>query len=518
MAAIALPYHSNPYNWTTIASRKNRTTMKKNNINKWIDILLRDGSGLAQNIFSFFDLYTYVELRCTSRILDKYVLHYIQNNPIYDPATRIYDIKNFMMLFPFATAIALPAHYTSHTMLSDDVFVGSKIRYMYFYGVDFGNIPDFNPANFTGVDTLYMHNCVVYDDYFFSCMQNVRLLSLCELRVHVSGLTCFQHLQSLEYLDISHVHGLISVDCFEYLDGITTFRATYSNDVTDALIAVLTRSGCLQELDISGCTNQLLTIASIPLLKTVPVLHVTGSNVEFETCDVCGRERSISEIPYHLINQCNMNCQQCNQSIEICNESRHLAKECTQNFIECYECGDMVLGKNLGRHRRRCMNRLVTCTLCSDTEPYCKKDFHSHMQNYEENSFKHFQSLEQEKALLISNLAVLQQKIDNLIYDAHTVRFKLHEHRIPSKHTVFIRQMEQNVAKHANKPLKQLYLECSMMTQLFDMRQKHKNTIERILDEQEEKYRRKEEAYWDRQSYSTGDICDDIRARRRGRW
>jgi hypothetical protein len=438
---------------------------------------------------------------------------------VYDPATCIYDIKNFMMLFPFATAIELPAHYTSHTMLSDDVFVGSKIRYMYFYGIDFGKIPDFNPANFTGVDTLYMHNCVVYDDNFFSCMQNVRLLSLRELRVHVSGLTCFPHLHNLEYLDISHVHGLIPDECFEYLDGITTFHATYSNDVTDALIAVLTRSGCLQELDISGCKNPLLTIASIPLLKTVPLLHVTGSNVEFETCDVCGRERSIDNISYHLINECNMNCQQCNQSIEIYNERRHLAKECTQNFIECNECGDMVLGKNMRRHRKRCMNRLVTCTLCSDTEPYWKKDFHSHMQNYEENSFKHFQSLKQKKALLISDLETLQQEIDALIAYAPPTHLRLlGNSSIPSKHTLFIRQMEQNVAKHANKPLKQLYLECNMMTQLFAMRQKHKNTIERILDEQEEKYRRKEEAYWDRQSYSTGDICDDIRARRRGRW
>ena len=528
MAAIALPYHSNPYNWTHIVSRKNRSTMKKNNINKWIDQLLRDGNGFAHNLFKFFDLHQFIELRCTTRILDTYVLYYIQNNPIFDPTTPVRDIKNFMLLFPHAMALAIPWQHNNHMMLEPNIFVGSKIRCIDLYGVDFTKIPDFNPANFTNVKKLCLQHCTIDGENSFSCMQNVCSLVLSSSRVYTSSLDCLPYLQNLEHLDISYVSGFIFDTCLEYLDGITSFHAKYSEDVTDALIAVITRSGCLMELDITGCRSLELTVASIPLLKTVPFLTVNLSKVEFENCDVCGRERSISNIAYHLMYECNMNCQLCNESIEICNESRHLVTECTQNHIECSDCGVMILGKNHRRHRGRCMNRLITCTHCCDMEPYSKKDFCFHLQNYEENSFEHFKSLRQKKALLNTDLDDLQQKINDMIWDTPAIQLRLRTlggkssalprtHHIPPKHTMFMRQMERNIAKHAKKPLKQLYVECNMKTQLLAMREKYKNQIEHIIEELDEQCRQDEDEYWSHRSYMY-DIDDHLRERRRDLW
>jgi hypothetical protein len=484
--------------------------MKRNNINKWIDMLERSGNGFARMLFSFFDLHQYVELRCTTRILDKYVLYYIQNNPIFDPTTPVRDIKNFLRLFPHATAIALPWQHNIHMMLQPNIFVGSNIRYIDLHGVDFRYIPDFNPANFTNVETLYLHNCTIASEHFFTCMQNVRSLSLRDSRVRIDGIDCFSHLQSLEYLDISNANdGLITSDCLEYLDGISVFKATRCYDVTDDVIEVLTRSGCLQELNIMYCISPLLTRASIPLLKTVPVLNVGGTYISSETCDVCGRERDISNIMHHLTYECNMNCQLCNKSIEIYSEGYHLATECTQNHIECTDCHIMILRKNQRRHHSRCMNRTITCTHCNDTKPYYKKDFYFHLQNYEENYFEHFQSLKQKRALLILDLDNLQQEINDMIADAPATRFRLNEPRIPPKHTMFIQQMEQNITKHVNKPLKKLYIECNMRTQLLAMRQKHKIRVERIIEDMYDMQRREEEEYW---------IDDDIRERRRDRW
>jgi len=494
MATIVLPHHLNLDN-------------------KWIDLLTRSGHGFASVLFGFFDLCQFIEMRCTSCILDIVVLHHIQNNPVYDPTTRVYNIKNFMMHFPYALAISLPLQYTNHRMLNPKTFVGKKFRSLDLYGVDFTEIPDFNPVNFTGVETLCLQHCVINNEQHFQCMKDVRSLVLRESSVEIAGIDCFPHLQSLEHLDISHVNRFITPDCLEYLDGITKFIAQYCDDVTDDVIAVLTRSGCLQELDITGCTNPALTSASIPLLKSVPMLTLTYTNIKYELCDVCGRKRDISNISYHLTYECNMNCQYCDQTIEIYNESRHLATECTQNHIECDLCNVTILRKNLRRHRNRCMNRMVTCTHCNDTEPYYKKDHCFHLQNYEENSFKHFKSLKQNKNHLTMDLDDLQQEINDLIADVHAAKFKLHELRIPPKHTMFIRQMERNVAKHAKKPLKQLYVQVNMMTQLLAMRQKHKVHVEHILDDMEEQMRDEEE-YWSHRSYMYDIDEDNLNHRR----
>jgi hypothetical protein len=73
--------------------------------------------------------------------------------------------------------------------------------------------------------------------------------------------------------------------------------------------------------------------------------------------------------------------------------------------------------------------------------------------------------------------------------------------------------MERNVAKHAKKPLKQLYVQVNMMTQLLAMRQKHKVHVEHILDDMEEQMRDEEE-YWSHRSYMYDIDEDNLNHRR----
>ena len=491
--------------------------MEKNNKNIWIDILLRRGNGFANILLSFLNLHEFVELRCTSRILDVFVLYYIQNNTVYDPSTPINDIMNFMILFPYASAIILPWKYTNYTLLSANIFIGKNINTMDMYGCDFTKISDFNPENFKGVKTLSLNYCTIDNDDFFSCMQEVETLSLSNAIIYISGPNCFAYLQNINYLDISSVNIESMQDCWEYLDGITTLIAKYCSDITDHAINVLTRSECLYTLDITGCINIDLTIASISALKTIPELIVRGCNIEFESCDICGREYKINNIPYHLEYECKMACHMCQTSIDIYNEGRHLATKCTKNFITCECCNLLILRKNQRRHRKRCMNRSITCTLCSDNDPYQKKDLCFHLQNYEENSFKHFQSLRRTKNIVELELEDLQQEINDIIIDARHNRLKLREDPIPSKHKIFMEQIKSNVSKHINKQLKQLYVECNMLKQLLAMRQKHKKHIEMICKDIYDQINQEEEDYYRHQSYYD-DIEEERREQLRDRW
>jgi hypothetical protein len=490
MTNLLLEYHSNPYVWTTITSRKNRNTMKKNNKNIWIDILLRKGNGFANILLGFLNLHEFVELRCTSRILDKFVLYYIQNTKIYDPSTPVYDIMNFLILFPYATAIILPIKYTNYTLLSANIFIGKNINTMDLYGCDFTKIPDFNPANFKGVKTLLLNYCTINNDDFFSCMQEVETLSLSQAIIYTTGPNCFAYLQNISYLDISSVNIESMQDCWEYLDGITTLVAKYCSDITDHAINVLTRSGCLYRLDITGCMNTNLTTASTIALKSIPELIVRGCIIEFE---------------------CKMDCYMCQNSIDIHNEDRHLATICTQNFITCKDCDLKILRKNQRRHRKRCMNRSIICTLCSDTDPYHKKDSCFHLQNYDENS------LRCTKSTLEIELENLQQEVNNILFDACNQRLNLRQLPIPLKHQLFIDQMKINVSNHTNKKLKQLYVECNMLKQLLVMRRKHKKHIEIIFEDINDQIRQEDEDYYRYQSYYD-DMDEERRQQRRDRW
>jgi hypothetical protein len=504
MATIVLPHHSDPHICTIIASSKICDTIRL------IDQLLRGGNGFAINLFKFFHLKDFLELSCTSHTLNKIVLYYIQNKPVHDELTPVRDIENFMMLFPHASALRLAWKPDNHLVLKHNIFVGSKISCLNLCGVDFTKIPNFNPANFTNVETLTLEGCKINNVNFFSCMQNVQSLILSESSVQIDGIDCLRHLQSLTHLDIYDVNGLITPDCLEHLDGLVSFKAYYCADVTDDVIAVLIRSGNIKKLNISGCTNPRLTSASIPLLKRVPDLTVSDSNVEFETCDVCGRKRSIDMISYHLMHQCNMNCQQCNQTIEIYNEGRHLAIKCTQNYIECSDCHTMILRKNQRRHRSRCMNRLVTCNHCNDMEPYYKKDHCSHLQNYEENSFKHFKSLKQKISILCFDLQELQEEIVTMVYDARKGGLKIQKSETTAHHAYI--HMERNIAKHVNKPLKKLYVQHNMLAQLLTMRQKHKTQIGLQIEDMCEQQRYEYEEYWRRVEHD-----ELMREYRRGR-
>jgi hypothetical protein len=501
---------SDPYSWTSVMSRKTRNVTKVNNKNQWLDQFLRTGNGIAHNIFQLLDVITLAELRCTSRIFDKFVLRYCQTNPVHGTERGIYDVAHFLFLFPHVNEISLPNGKMNTDLLTPNMFVGRKLHTLRLRNCNFTDMK-INPESFRGLDMVSFYNCTIPDETpernFFSCMESVRLLSLECVTGLITGANCFRYLPNLKSLNIGcKVNRTLTDDCWEVIANtcpLVELFAGCSEEITDVAIECVTRNGLLQRLDVNRCMSPLFTRASQPFLKRVPELCTEGCmlDITLENCDVCGRSRRIDMIAHHLEHECNMQCQLCQETIMITHEQPHLMYKCNNNYIQCEDCGCMYLGRKRMRHRRLCAMKLITCDLCPDNEPFHKKDYKKHLAKHG-NYNKHCTVLTQKIKALRTDTQAVRRDINQLMADAAEEEFVLYEEAYPEKHREFIYQMRATVAKHAKNEHKKLLVEYNLQKQYMFMQKYLRTRIERNLqsarDEREDE--EEEEAnnrYWD---------------------
>lgn len=501
---------SDPYEWTNVMSRKTLDTMKKNDKNRWLDQFLRTGNGLAGNVFSFLDVMTLVQLRHTSRILDKFVLRYCQNNMTHGTNKGINDVAHFMFLFPNVTEISLPQFKLNTGLLTPDIFMESKhLHTLMLHNCNFTDL-HLNPRSFRGIVTVSLYNCFIPDETpdwnLFSCMDSVETLSLQYTTGHITGANCFIYLPSLTNLNISYKgDDTLTDNCWEIIANtcpLVQLFAGHSYEITDVAIECVTRSGLLQKLDINSCMSHLLTPECHPFLKRVPELDMNDCiySMIHENCPECHRTRRIDRIDHHLEHECNMQCTLCQETVMITHQVIHLMYKCNENYIECKDCGCSYLQRKEIRHRRLCNMRLITCDLCDDKTPYHKKDYKAHLAKHLNHS-RHCDTLTQKIKVLHSNITTIGRAISDLITDANDDGIFLHDDAYPSKHHAFVKELEITVSKHVNHELKQLMVKHNLLRQFLFMRKYYRTQIERSIAEiQQQREDEHEEAnshYWD---------------------
>ena len=449
-----------------------------------INVFFQSKNGCAQALLKFLDVKTIQKFLRTSRIICTFIADYYQHNEIHDVTTVITNTENYFRFFPKATALNMSGDVRDHygysgRIVHDEMFVGmGKIRMMDLSGYEFIE-GSFNPRIFECVETLVLNYCRGITDNTFTHMGNVRSL---EMVSTVSAITneALLYLHSIEHLNLDGSETYIDDEGLKLLDGIVSLNLSRWDNISHDSISILTRTGCLQELNLSWCYS-IWNSSSIPLLKKIPVLDMTGcrSSVCMDMCDICNRLYRIDKNnrEAHLKFECDIVCELCSEQYPISDSYEHYRYECTKNFIECTDCHDMVLRKHKHRHRSRCTMRRITCTLCSDSVPYYKKDFPKHIHN-KENYDNHISSLQRQHGILSLKSSSLLREIGTMLENTG-----LRELCIPLKHRVYMDYMEMTVAKYKGNMLKRLTVECNMVEQLVIMRDKYKHQLkERIED------------------------------------
>jgi len=445
-----------------------------------INVFFEAKNGFATTLLKFLDVKTIQELLATSRMICTFLADYYQHNEIHDEATFISNILNYFRFFPHASAcnMMVNSYGYSGKMISNNMFVGKgRVRMLCLSGCILPE--DFNPRIFEYVETLVLNFCSGITNNTFTHMGNVRSLEIIGATSTVTN-EALLYLQSIEHLNLDGFMADIDDDGLALLDGVVSLNLSRWETISDTSISILTRTGCLQELNLSWCDGD-WTSQSIPLLKQIPVLDMTGckSSVCMELCDICNRMYRIDRCnrASHLKFDCDIICELCSKPYKIGDDYEHYTYNCTQNFIECTDCHDMILRKHKHRHIGRCTMRLITCTSCSDSVPYYKKDFLKHIHS-KENYDNHIRSLQEQHGILSLESSSLLREIGTMMENTG-----LRELCIPSKHRVYMDYMEMTVAKHEGNMLKRLTVVCNMLEQLVIMRAKHKQQLkERIAD------------------------------------
>jgi hypothetical protein len=499
---------SDPYQWTSVMSQKTRNMMAINNKNQWLDQFLRTGNGLANNIFSFLDVIDIVTLRCTSRILDKFVLRYCQNNVVHGTERGVNDVAHFLFLFPQVTEISLPNFRMNQDLLTPNIFMSCKnLHTLKLRNCNFTDLR-LNPESFRGLDMVSFYNCTIPEETadwnMFRCMESVRFLSLDSVTGHITGANCFKYLSNLMSLSISRkIDMTLTDDCWETIANtcpLVELFAKNSDEITDVAIRCVTRSGLLQRLDIRNCMSPLLTRECQPFLKRVPDLNMYGCmyHITNENCPECGRPRRIDKIADHLEHECDMQCPHCQETVMITHMERHLLYKCRNNYTECEDCGCNYLVMKRSHHRRLCIMRLITCDLCDDTTPYYKKDHKAHLAK---NHARHCDTLTQKVKVLRSDIKTVLRDINMLISDAKEDAIVPYAEAYPAKQRNFFQALLLIVAKHHNNEVKQLTVERNLLRQFLIMRKHQRMLIEReiqdIMQEREDEEEQANSRYWD---------------------
>ena len=502
-------------NWTVYLSKKLIQIKKKNEMTPLIYNLSCSGNGLLQIISSFCDYKMFLELICTSRLLTEIIGNYINFNNVYDMITRITNLEQFFKRFPYALACNYSTNiiniYYYREQLQPTLFIGKNLHTL---DLTAQNLIELSPENFKGVKKLILNYCTGVRNELFTQVQGIEHLELENIRYPNIGSEAFAYFVRIKYLSIAN--SLIGTDglefdqfqniAFSFLQGIESFKMTEINimpgslpylfgikqlsinnsfGITDIDIDMITRPGSLQQLSMNYCRTT-ITTASHPALKMIPDLQMFGCDGNTEMCPICKHDRMIDSIQEHLENECDIVCSLCNKNYMIGYDAIHLKVECAKNFIKCPDCNLDIIKKNESRHRKRCMMRLITCTLCNDKTPFHKKDLCAHINistNYEMHEVYMCKFIRN----MTEKLKYLQEEVDTLKEDVGHMDIIATQRQ---ETLMFL--MQKNVGLKRGKYMKQLSIQCNMMRQLFQIRQKQMKTLQNEIinkDMQEENSR-----------------------------
>ena len=528
---------SDKSNWIPI-SKTIRKIMTKNEANPWVALIEQTGTGFITNLIKNLTLQDISQLMSTSRRLEEIISHYIYYNDVTELSTRITDVETFFKKMPHAKYCNYSGLYyrTRYSRILERlpsyIFEGRNLISLDLSDRDlFG----FNPENFRGIKHLYLNRCTNVRNDMFRCLHGIKSLEFKEVNYPNIDGEAFAYLVGIEHLNLantflgcngddfnttreiafSFLQGIKSLDvtdievndnCLRYLDGIKKLNLSKCKEFTDIGIEYITRSSCLEELIINKCSQDTITEASHERLKSIPVLHMDDCINNVELCTICQRMRRIDKIQEHLETECNEICTLCNQSYDIRQKDIHLKYHCTMNFRKCNDCHTTFLQKNQKRHKRRCSMKMITCTWCSDTTRFAKKDWKTHVNmNYEEHELHMCQFIKSFSFRLIELCQEIETTKTELI---QTSKPSEHKHII-DQYNVDIIQQEQHktlmnriIYINRGDNIKKLLIQCNMMKELRNMLIKQKQDLQIMLTDIYES--------------SRNDMNDSYRSTRRG--
>lgn len=523
--------------WTPV-SKDLRKSTARNDTNPWLDLVMRSGSGFINIMMKNLTLLDIFELMCTSRRLSEIINHYIFYNDVSEITTRITDLETFFKSIPRAKSCNLSGNiYKTRRfrpyleILPPSIFEG---RNMISLDLSHRDISGFNPENLRGIKYLCLDNCTGITNDLFQCVQGIETLVMRNVHYpNINGeafayfvgikhldladtyLGCggadfsetrevgFSFLQGIDFLNIKSIE--VNDTCLRYVAGAKSINLSQCSEVTDVGIGYITAPGTLEELTITNCYQDTITVASHEALKAIPNLHLDGLLNNTETCQICTRERRIDRIQEHLEKECDLQCTFCNQRVMIILESFHLKTECTMNFFECSDCNHMILMKNRLRHENLCSERMITCDVCSDHIPYAKKDHAAHV-------YANYDAHEVSMCQYIKNTT---EKLETLQQMVNCLKKELGEDDglYTQRQEDILSLMQMNIRLKRGKYMKQLSIQCNMLQQVHKMRLRQERILQNMIDSKEsaEAYEREQECYdhWH---------MEDMRERRRERY
>jgi len=513
------------------ASKSIQKLMAKNEINHWVSLLERTGTGFIINLIKNLTLQDIIQLMTVSRRLEEIISHYIYYNDVTELSTRIADVESFFKKMPRAKYCNYSGLYykTRYNRLLQRI--PSHIferRNLISLDLSDRDLFGFNPENFRGIKHLYLNRCTNVTNDMFRYLQGIKTLEFKEVTYPNIDGEAFAYLVGIEHLNLantflgcngeyfnttreiafSFLQGIKSLDvtdigvndnCLRYLDGIEKLNISKCSEVTDIGIEYITRSGCLKELIMIDCSQDTITNASHDRLKSIPVLNMDYcyNNVEF--CTICNYMRRIDRIQEHLETECNEICTFCNESYNLQEKNSHLNCYCKMKFFKCNDCNATFLQKNRKRHERRCSMKMITCTWCSDTAKFAKKDWKIHVNmNYQEHEVNMCQFIKSFPFVLINLRQEIEMNKEKLLESLDSSK---HEY-INDKYNFDIMRQEQqktlmNHIIYINRRdnIKKLLIQCNMMKELRKMFLKQKHYFEYMLNDLYDSYRNTRRGY-----------------------
>jgi len=503
-------------------SKSIQKLMTKNENNPWLSLIEETGRGFITNLIQNLTLSDIIELISTSRRLNEILTHYIYYNDVTELSTRIINLEEFFKKMPFAKHCNYKGDYTIYSQFLSFVpstfFEGKNLVSL---DLSNRNLEGFDPENFKGIKHLCLNRCTNVTNDMFRCLQGIKSLEFKHVKYPNINAEAFAYIVGIEHLDLAYsnlgcngqmfdatrelafsfLQGIktlnvtnigINDKCLIYLDGIEKLNISECTEITDIGIEYITRSGCLKELIMVGCAQNTITKATHERLKSIPVLNMDYCSNIFELCPICNFERRIDRIQEHLDTECIKNCTFCNRNYRGEQKDIHLNHYCRMNFFKCNNCYATVLQKNKRRHKHRCSMRMITCTRCSDTTMFAKKDLRTHINmNYEEHTVNMNQFIKSFPFVLIrldhknetkkiNALELMNSKYHeyiNRIYDFEITRQAHHK-------TLMLHIMSIN----KNNIMKRLLIQCNMMKEQQRMCYTLKNRLDDIISYETDYY------------------------------
>jgi len=520
---------SDKSNWIPV-SKTIRKHMTKNEANPWLALIEQTGTGFITNLIKNLTLSDIIELMITSRRLEEILRHYIYYNDVTELSTRITDIKKFFKKMPRAKYCNYSGLYykTRYNRILERI--PSRIfegRNLISLDLSDRDLYGFNPENLRGIKHLYLNRCTNVTNDLFCCLQGIKTLEFKEVKYPNINSEAFAYLVGIEHLSLantflgcndenfnttrniafSFLQGIKSLDvtdievddnCLRYLDGIEKLNISDCTEITDIGIEYITRSGCLKELIMINCSQDTITAASHERLKNIPVLDMECCINNTEVCTICQRIRRIDKIQEHLETECNEICTFCDESYDVRQKDIHLNYYCTMNFLKCNDCHVTILQKNQKRHNRRCSMKMITCTWCSDTTKFAKKDWKIHVNmNYEDHELNMSLFIKSFPFIIIDLQHTNEMNKKQLLEYVNCSEHKY----INDKYNFEIMRQEQHrtlmcyiISINRGNNIRKLLIQCTMMKELHKMclKQKHKLKDMLEMNEYENAYQRDE--------------------------